>query len=70
MICGGENDTNGCHLAGFGEDVAFARHFVAIHPPYHPVGMLLVLAMPVKKLSKMAGNLASYSPNSRWVDRI
>ena len=33
MICGGENDTNGCHLAGFSEDVAFARHFVASHPP-------------------------------------
>ena len=23
VICGGENDTNGCHLAGFSEDVAF-----------------------------------------------
>ena len=33
-------------------------------PPSHPVGVLLVLATPVKKLSKMAGNLASYSPNS------
>ena len=33
-------------------------------PPYHPVGVLLVLAMPVEKLSKMAGNLASYSSNS------
>ena len=33
VICGGENDTNGCHLAGFGDDVAFARHFVATHPP-------------------------------------
>ena len=32
--------------------------------PSHPVGVLLVLATPVKKLSKMAGNLASYSPNS------
>ena len=32
-ICGGENDTNGCHLAGFSEDVAFARHFMATHPP-------------------------------------
>ena len=32
-VCGGENDTNGCHLAGFGEDVAFAHHFVASHPP-------------------------------------
>ena len=66
MIFGGENDTNGCHLAGFGEDVAFAHHFVATHPPplSHPVGVLLVLAMPVKNLSKMAGNSASYLPNS------
>ena len=32
--------------------------------PSHPVGVLLVLATPVKKLSKMVGNLASYSPNS------
>ena len=53
MICEGENDANGCHLAGFGEDVAFARHFVT-----------------TKKLSKMAGNSASYSPNSWWVDRL
>ena len=58
-------------LAGFGEDVPFARHFVATHPPplSHPVGVLLVLATPVKK-SKMAGNSASYSPNSWWVDRL
>ena len=54
MICGGENDTNGCHLAGFGEDVAFARHFVATHPPppSHPVGVLLVLATPVNNYLK------------------
>ena len=58
MICGGENGPNGCHLAGFSEDGAFACLFVA------KVGVLLVLATPVKKLSKMAGNLASYSPNS------
>ena len=25
-------------------------------PPSHPVGVLLVLAMPVKKLYKMVGN--------------
>ena len=34
-----ENDTNGCHLAGFSQSVAFARYFVATHlpptlPPY------------------------------------
>ena len=33
MICGGANDTSGCHLAVFSEDVAFACHFVATHPP-------------------------------------
>ena len=62
-ICGGENGTNGCHLAGFSEDVAFARHFVATHqpPPSHPIGMLLILATPVQKL---VGYSASCSPNS------
>ena len=25
-------DTNGCHLAGFSEDVAFAHHFMATRP--------------------------------------
>ena len=48
-------------MAGFGEDVAFAHHFMATPPP---VGVLLVLAMPVKTQSKMAGNSASYSLNS------
>ena len=52
VICGGENDTKGCQLAGFGEDVAFARHFVATHPLSHPVGVLLILAMPVKNYLK------------------
>ena len=33
-------------------------------PPSRPAGVLLILATPVKKLSKMAGNSASYSPNS------
>ena len=27
------NGTNGCHLAGFSVNVAFACHFVAPHPP-------------------------------------
>ena len=41
------------------------------HPPSsHPVGVLLVLGTPVKKLSKMAGNLASYLPNSWRIDRL
>ena len=64
---GGENDTNECHFASFSEDIAFARHFVSTRlshtlTPSHPIGVLLVLAMPVKKLSKMAENSASYYP--------
>ena len=43
----------------FSEDVAFACYFVAPHPP-HPTGVLVVLAMPVTKLSKMVRNPASY----------
>ena len=39
-------------------------------PPSHPAGVLLILATPVKKLSKMAGNSASYSTNSWWIDRL
>ena len=62
-ICGGENDTNGCHLTGFSEDVAFARHFVATLPPYKS-------ANGIDYASKMVGNSASYSPNSWWVDRL
>ena len=66
MTCGGENGTNGCHLAILSEDIAFAHHFVAPHlPPSHPIGALVVLAMPVKKLSKMVGNSANYPVYSR-----
>ena len=68
-ICGGENGTNGCHLAGFSQDVAFTCLFVATYPPppFHPIGVLLVLAMP---LSKLVGNSASYLPSSWWIDRL
>ena len=40
--------------------VAVACHFVATcpPPPSHPVGVPVVLAMPVKQLSEMAGNSA------------
>ena len=42
------------HLAGFSQDVAFARHFMATRPPppSHPIGVLLVLATPVKNYLK------------------
>ena len=54
MICGDESDTNGCHVAGFSEDVAFDRNFMATHPPQtsHPIGVLLVLMMSVKNYLK------------------
>ena len=35
------------------------------------IGVLLVLmAMPVKELSKMVGNSTNYLPNSWWIDRL
>ena len=36
-------------------------HFVLLPPSPYPVGVLVALAMPVKKLSKMAGNSASHA---------
>ena len=65
----GENDTNGCHLAGYGEYVAFACHFVATHPLPH-CRSATAIGYTSKKLSIMVGNLASYSPNSWWVGRL
>ena len=36
-ICGCENGHDGCHLAGFSEDIAFAHHFMATRlPPLLP----------------------------------
>ena len=32
VVFGGENVTNGCHLAGFSEEVSFAHHFMATRP--------------------------------------
>ena len=66
MTCGGENGTNGSHFPVFSEDIAFAHHFVATHPPPPPIGVLVVLATPVKRLSKMVGNPASYPVYSRY----
>ena len=37
VICAGKNGTNGCHLAGFNEDIAFARHFMATPIPHAPI---------------------------------
>ena len=46
--------TNGSHFPVFSEDIAFARHFVAtrLPPSSHPIGVLVVLAMPVKSYLK------------------
>ena len=55
MICGGENCASGCHLAVLSIDAAFNYHYMAAHPlPSHPIGVLVVLAIPVK-LSKILG---------------
>ena len=46
-------------LSVFNLDVSFIHHFLAIYltAPSHPVGVLVILDMPVN-LSKMVGNLA------------
>ena len=46
----------------FSKDIAFTHHFVAPHPH---IGVLVVLAMPVTKLSKTVGKSASYLVYSR-----
>ena len=60
MTCGGENGTNHSHFHVISEDVAFAHHFVA------NIGVLVALAMPVKELSKVVGNPASYPVYSTY----
>ena len=46
MTCGGENGTNGGHLAVLREHIAFACHFMA------NIGVLVVLAILVKNYLK------------------
>ena len=63
MVCGGANDTSGCHLAVFSEDVVFSRHFVA------KKGVLVVLTTPVKNYLKWrAIQLAIHSTVGAWVE--
>ena len=57
MTCGDENGINGSHLAVSSEDVAFTCHFVVPRPPYRSASGI---GYASKKLSKMAGNTASY----------
>ena len=61
MICGGENGTNGCHLAVSNEDVAFAHLFSSALQPCRSASGI---GYTGKKLSKMVGNSASYLLNS------
>ena len=60
MTCRGEYGISGSHLAVFSEDVAFARHFIAL--PYRSGSGV---GDASKKLSKMAGNSASYPVYTR-----
>ena len=66
-IYGGKNDTSGCHLAVYSEDIAFAHHFVATRPP-PPCRSATGIGYAYKKLSKMVSNSASYSLNSWWIE--
>ena len=54
MTCGGQNGINVSHLPVFSEDVAFTHHFIAPHPPppSRPIGVIVVLAIPVKNYLK------------------
>ena len=49
LICGGENGTNGSHLAVFIVNLVCASHFVATHPP-PPIGVLVILTTPAKTI--------------------
>ena len=51
----GENGTDGLHLAVFTVDVALpvTSWLPACPLPYYPIEVLVVLATPVRKLSKM-----------------
>ena len=67
MFIKDDTQTNGSHFPVYSEDVAFAHHFVDTHllPPSHSIGLLMVSAMPVEKLSKMAGNPDNYPMYTR-----
>ena len=72
MICGGANDTSGCHLAVFSEDVAVAHHFVATRPPptLPPCRNTSGIDYPSKKnyLKWRAIQLAIHSTVGAWVE--
>ena len=68
MTCGGENGTNGSDFPVLSEDVALAHHFVATRPPptLPRCRSVTDIGYASKKLSKMAGNPASYPVYSRY----
>ena len=71
VICGAENGTNWHHLVVISFDGEFTQYSVIpYHPNLHPIEMPVVLIEPVRKLSKMAGNSASYSFNGWSIDRL
>ena len=59
VTCVGENNTSEHHLDVFSVDKAFIHHLMATHPS-HPIGMMVILATPVKAIQ----NSASYPLNS------
>ena len=62
-----ENGTIGHHLAVFSVNVAFAMPH---HPHFYPYDSACGIEYANEKLSKMAGNLASYPFNSWYMDRL
>ena len=69
MVCGGENGTNGCHLAVFSVDIAFACYFVVPHYPYRSAGLWYWL-FSKSYLKWRAIKLAIHSPVAACVDRL
>ena len=62
MTCGGDNGTNGIHVAVSSEDVAFPAT-LWLPARSHPIEVPVV---SVKKLFKMVGKPASYPMYSRY----
>ena len=56
-LCGGKNDTNGCHLAVFSEDIPPICGYSPGHRSPSGIGYTS------KRLSKMMGNSACYPVN-------
>ena len=71
VICGGANNTSGCHLAIFSEDVTLAHHFVVSCPPptLPPCKSASGIDYPSKNYLKWrAIQLAIYSIVGAWIE--